>query len=221
MEAFNQCVALGPVAIYLLLLGVIGLARRPIVMSGGRDATALALAVSGMILVGPLALFFPESLAAHMGPSGRWYVWSMLTSLIVLCVAFMLLNLRPRLVIYNITVARLRPILAEIVQRLDPEARWAGDSIFLPGLGVQFHLDAVGWMRNVSLVSSGPKQDHLGWMRLRKELTAALRGVDSPWSFGGLLLLSAGNVLVIWLALVIVRDPQAIMRTVHELLNWQ
>jgi hypothetical protein len=122
-------------------------------------------------------------------------------------------------VIYNVTADQLRPILAEIGQRVDPEARWAGDSIFLPGLGVQLHLDAVGWMRNVSLVSSGPKQDYQGWTRLEKELTAALRGVDSPWSASGLVLLSAGNVLVVWLALMIVHDPQGIAKAVVELIE--
>ena len=39
-------------------------------------------------------------------------------------------------VIDNITADRLRSILAEVAPRLDPEARWAGDSLFLPGLGV-------------------------------------------------------------------------------------
>ena len=77
-----------------------------------------------------------------------------------------LLILRPRLVIYNISVDQLRPILAEVVERMDPEARWAGDCLFLPGLGVQLHLESFGWMRNVSLVSSGPKQDYQGWSRL-------------------------------------------------------
>ena len=217
MESFHQCLALGPVAIYLLLLGAIGLLRRPVVVSGGRDAAALALAVSGMVFVGPLSLFFPESIAARMGPAGTRYVWLMLISLVVLCLVFMLLNLRPRLVIYNITADRLRPILAKVVERLDAEAHWAGDSIFLPGLGVQLHLDDVGWMRNVSLVSSGPKQDYKGWSRLETELTAALRGVTCPWSISGLVLLSAGNVLVIWLALLIVRDPHGIARAVYEL----
>jgi hypothetical protein len=179
------------------------------------------MAVSGMVYVGPLSLFFPETIAARMGPSGTRYVWLMLISLVVLCTIFMLLNLRPRLVIYNITAERLRPILAEIVPRLDPEARWAGDSLFLPSLGVQFHLDGFGWMRNISLVSSGPKQDYRGWTRLQKELSTVLRGVDSPWSLGGLLLLCVGNVLAIWLVLIIVHDPHGIAQAARELFEWK
>ena len=75
MEPFHQCLALGPVAIYLLLLGVINLARRPLVVSGGRDAAALGLALSGLVFVGPMALLFPEGLAAHFGLVGTRYLW--------------------------------------------------------------------------------------------------------------------------------------------------
>jgi hypothetical protein len=66
-----------------------------------------------------------------------------------------LLLLRPRLVIYNISVDKLRPILAEIVSELDPNARWAGDSLVLPGLGVQLYVDHFAAFRNVSLISAG------------------------------------------------------------------
>jgi hypothetical protein len=219
MEPFHLCLALGPVAIYLFLLGVIDLSRRPLVVSGGRDAATLGLAVSGLIFVGPMALLFPEGVAAHFGPLGSKYLWLMFVGLFALCLIMVLLVLRPRLIIYNISVDQFRPILAEVVERMDPEARWAGDSLSLPGLGVQLHLDSFDWMRNVSLVSSGPKQDYQGWSRLQAELAAALRGTESPWNAIGVILLSVGNVMVLGLAWAIVRDPQGIARTVFELLG--
>ncbi len=219
MEPFHQCLALGPVAIYLVLLGLINLARRPLVVSGGRDAAALGLAVSGLVLVGPIALLFPEGVAAHFGPAGTKYLWLMFIGLLAICLVMVLLVLRPRLIIYNISVDQLRPILAEVVERMDSDARWAGDCLYLPGLGVQLHLESFGSMRNVSLVSSGPKQDYQGWSRLEVELSTALRGVEAPWTRNGLMLLSIGNVLVVWLAWAIIRDPQAIAQTVFELLD--
>ena len=219
MEPFHRCLALGPIAIYLLLLGVINLARRPLVVSGGRDAAALGFALSGLVFVGPMALLFPESIAAHFGPAGTKYLWLTFIGLLALCLILVLLTLRPRLIIYNISVDRFRPILAEVVERMDPDARWAGDCLFLPGLGVQLHLENFGWMRNVSLVSSGPKQDYQGWSRLGLELAAALRNVEVPWNLAGLMLLSVGNVLILGLAWAIIRDPQAIARTVFELLD--
>ena len=218
MEPFHQCLALGPIAIYLLLLGVVNLARRPLVVSGGRDTAALGLAISGLVFVGPMSLLFPESVAAHFGPSGTKYLWLMFIGMFAVCLIMVLLTLRPRLVIYNISVDQLRPILAEVVERMDPDARWAGDCLYLPGLGVQLHLENFGLMRNVSLVSSGPKQDYQGWSRLEAELATALRPVEVPWNFNGLVMLSAANVMVIGLAWAIIRDPQAIARTVFDLL---
>ena len=38
MDPFRLCVALGPVAIYLLLVGTLNLFRRPFLVSGTRDA---------------------------------------------------------------------------------------------------------------------------------------------------------------------------------------
>jgi hypothetical protein len=219
MEPFHQCLALGPVAIYVLLLGAINLARRPLVVSGGRDAAALGLAISGLIFVGPMALLFPESVAAQFGPAGTKYLWLMFVGLLALCLIMVLLILRPRLVIYNISVDQLRPILAEVVERMDPDARWAGDCLFLPGLGVQLYVESFGWMRNVSLASSGPKQDYQGWSRLEAELATALRSIEVPRNLGGLMLLCIGNVLILGLAWAIVREPQAIARTVFELLD--
>jgi hypothetical protein len=219
MEPFHQCLALGPIAIYLLLLGMINLARRPLVVSGGRDAATLGLAVSGLVFVGPMALLFPESVAIHFGPAGLKYLWLISVGVLAICLIMALLVLRPRLIVYNISVDQFRPILAEVVERMDPDARWAGDCLFLPGLGVQLHLESFGWMRNVSLVSSGPKQDYQGWSRLEAELAAALRGIEVPWNLAGLMLLSIGSVLVIGLAWAIIHDPQAIARTVFELLD--
>ena len=114
MDPFRLCLAVGPVAVYFLLLGAINLSRRPLLVSGVRDAASLALAVSGLIIIGPMALFFPYSAEARFGP----HVWLMLLALYALIVVLWLLLLRPRLVIYNILADKLRPILAEVVNRL-------------------------------------------------------------------------------------------------------
>ncbi len=210
--------AFGPIAIYLVLLGLINLARRPLVVSAWRDAAALGLAVSGLVLIGPVALLLPENVAVHFGPAGSKVLWLISVGVLAICLVMALLVLRPRLIVYNISIDQFRPILAEVVERVDPDARWAGDCLFLPALGVQLHLESFGWMRNVSLVSSGSRQDCQGWSRLKVELAATLRGSEVPRNRAGLLLLGIGSLLVIGLAWAIIHDPQAIARTVFELL---
>jgi len=130
-----------------------------------------------------------------------------------------LLLLRPRLVIYNISVDQLRPVLADLVDKLDREGRWAGDSLVLPGLGVQLHLDSFAPLRNVSLAAIGSKQNYLGWRQLEVSLRAALgkvEGVRNPT--GAAILLSVGVLLVAWLVGGIANDPEAVAQNLLKTL---
>ena len=115
---------------------------------------------------------------------GGW-VWGVMLAAYALTCVLIILFLRPRLVIYNITLEQLRPLLADVVARLDGEARWAGESLVMPQLGVQLHLDAVPMLKNVQLVSSGPEQSLPGWRQLETGLAAALRRTrTSPNPYG-------------------------------------
>lgn len=213
MDPFRLCLALGPVAVYLLLLGAINLSRRPLLVSGMRDATTLALAVSGLVIVGPVELLFPFHAAARFGP----YVWLLLLALCAMCVVLVLLLLRPRLVIYNITADTLRPILAELVGRLDPEARWAGDSLALPGLGVQLYLDNFAALRSTSLISAGGNQSHPGWRRLETALGDALAREEVARNPRGLALLGIGLAIIVAIIFVIAQNPEAVAQSLLEI----
>jgi hypothetical protein len=182
-------------------------------VSGGRDAAALALAVSGLAIIGPIELFFPFTAAARFGP----HVWLLLLALYALCVVLVLLLLRPRLVIYNIAVDKLRPILAELVEKLDAEARWAGDSLVLPGLGVNLYIDNFPALRSASLISAGGDQSHQGWRRLETALGDALAREDIARNPRGLSLLGAGLLMVAVIVLTIAHDPQALAQSLLDI----
>ena len=222
MDPFRLCVALGPLAVYCLLLGGVHLTRRPLVVSGLRDTAALGVAVAGLILVGPVEMLLPYASVAVFGAS----VWLFVVTLYALGLILVLLTMRPRLVVYNITMEQFRPILAEVVQELDPEARWAGDGVFLPGLGVQLHLETVPMLRNISLAASGHKQNFLGWRRLEQALRTALAEHENlaqnprVWKVG-LSLLAAGFLLGLLLLVRVASDPQAVAQSVLELLHLQ
>ena len=90
---------------------------------------------------------------------------------------------RPRLVVYNISAEELRPVLAEAARRLDPQARWAGDSLALPTLGVSLHMESFEIMRHASLMSSGGKQNIGRLAKLSAELRnqlATIRVARNP-----------------------------------------
>lgn len=218
MDPFRLCLCGGPVAVYLLLLGAINLSRRPFLVSGARDAAALGLAVSGLMLVGPFELFFPNAAAIRFEPHS-WIVWILLVALYAMLLVLVLLLLRPRLIVYNIAADELRPILADLVTRLDADARWAGDSLLLPTMGVQLHLDGLATMRNVSLVASGPNQNQAGWKHLEtalRDVIANFQVVRNPRAFG---LLSAGLLIVLGLILAIARNPQEVAHSLLDMLR--
>ena len=107
--------------------------RRPFLTSGGSDLTALGVALSGLMFVGPLELFRPEAATREFGN----YIWLFLLLFYWLWLLLVVLLARPRLVVYNISMEELHPVLAEAAGRLDPDARWAGNHLTLPRLGVQ------------------------------------------------------------------------------------
>jgi hypothetical protein len=215
MDSFRLCLALGPVAVYVLLLGGVNLSRRPFLVSGMRDAAVLGLAVAGLVIVGPIELFFPHTAALFFGPS----VWLLLLAFYGLCLLLVLLLLRPRLIIYNISADQLRPVLADVVNQLDSEARWAGDSLVLPTMGVQLHMDPLPTMRNVSLMSVGSNQNPLAWRRLETALTCALSRVEVGRNPRGLILITMGLLIVLALVLAVARDPQAVAQALFDMLR--
>ena len=215
MDPFRLCLALGPAAVYVLLLGAINLSRRPFLVTGTRDAAALGLAIAGFIVVGPMELFFPSAAAARFGP----LVWVLLIGLYALCLVGTLLMLRPRLIVYNISLDQLWPVLAEVVEQFGDEARWAGDSLFLPALDVQLHLDHAPGLRNVSLKSVGMCQNYASWKRLELALAAALTNVEVRRNPRAISLLSAGVLSVTLLIMAIAMDPEAVARALFEMLR--
>lgn len=215
MDPFRLCLALGPVAMYLLLLGAVNLSRRPLLVSGVRDAAALALAVSGLVIIGPMELFFPFEAAVQFGA----HVWLLLLALYAMCVVLVLLLLRPRLAIYNISVDKLRPILAELVDGLDPNARWAGDSLALPGLGVQLYVDNFAALRSASLISAGGNQSHQGWRRLETALGDALAREEVVRNPRGMSLIGAGLLIIVAILMAIAQNPQAVAQSLLEVVQ--
>jgi hypothetical protein len=186
VDPFRLAIALVPLAAYVLLLGIINARRRPFITSGGSDLTALGIALSGVMFIGPIELFRPAALTRELGN----YIWLVLVVFYLLCMLLVVLVSRPRLVVYNISMEELHPVLAETAGRLDPEARWAGSHLTLPTLGVQLHLDSFDLMRTVLLVSSGGRQNIDGWRRLTQELRKSLlpmRVKSNPRAIGLLL----------------------------------
>lgn len=192
MDPLHFCIAVVPVATYLTLIGWINLRQRPFVTTGARDLATLSLAIVGLMIAGPMELFLPESVAALIGG----WVWLPLLTLYALVVTLVLLLIRPRLIIYNMTCDRMRPLLKEAVHDLDQEARWAGDSVVLPNLGMQLAIDAHPGIRNVTLTAIGTEQNLEGWTKLKNHLSQTLGSMKQTPNYQGVSFFMLGIVLM-------------------------
>ena len=216
MSPFDACLALGPVSVYLLLIGRINLSRRPFVTTGARDMMALALALSGLAVVGPLRLFLPSGIVQFIGG----WTWLPMVGLYCLCTLLASLLMRPRLVVYNVTAEQLRPVLESVASQLDTDRRWAGASLVMPNLGVQYGVEPNAAMRNVQLTAVGiANQDFRGWRRLELGLRDALRPLKVDPNPRGLSLLACGIILAATVLYSMVDQPQAVAQGLHDFLK--
>lgn len=193
MDPLHFSVAIIPVAIYLLLLGALNLRKRPFVTSGARDCAALAIGMVGLMIVGPMKLFFPESAASRFGI----LVWLMLLIFYGLCVSLTVLLMRSRIVVYNVSAETLRPILTSVARSLDKNSRWNGDALWMPERRLQLHVEPITWMSLVELTAGGNRQSYEAWRILEKELARELSKIPvSPNPFGVLFMVASGGLMV-------------------------
>jgi hypothetical protein len=201
MDHFRVCVAFTPLALYLIALSFLNFRRRPVVIAGSRDMAFLGLGVIGLLLVGPVELLMPTLPEEVTG-----YVWLMLLVLYLLFLTLAVLLGKPRIVVYNVTLDQLRPALADAVNELDADVRWAGNSVALPKLHVEFYFDDHGWVRNVSLVATATPQSFAGWRllerTLREQLHSSVETTPSTWGLGTLMLALAMLGRIGWIAVV-------------------
>ncbi len=215
MDPLHLCIALTPLAFYLAFLAALNLRKRPCLLNGFWDMAALGLGLSGLMIAGPLELFLPETAAFRFGP----YVWMLLIVLYLLTIALLILSMRPRLVIYNMAAEDLRPVLSTVVQALDGEARWAGEGLAMPQLGVQLHLERSPTMRNIQLVASGFEQDFVGWAKFERALRKALTKVVTGRGRQGTAMLLLACLLLAIVASSLLTDREAMAQAMQEMLR--
>lgn len=215
MDPLRMIIAIVPLAAYLLLIGFLNLRSRPTVMSGVRDSLLLGAAVFGLVLVGPLELLLPESTAFRFGA----YAWIMLSSFYFLTLILAIMMGRPSIVIYNADLETVRSAVSQAVRNLDEQARWAGDSVVLPTIGIQLYADRYAMLRNVQLKSVGGQQSLLAWSKLEKELRREIKHVKSERSACGMIFLMFAGVLTSLVVMTYWRDQGEIARTFQEMLR--
>ncbi|MCS7238856.1 MAG: hypothetical protein NZ899_11390 [Thermoguttaceae bacterium] len=213
MDPLALGLGFGPIAIYLAALGIVNYRRFPLVIAGWKDTAAFMLAFGGLIVVGPINLFFPLPAYFQFGP----WVWALLIALYLLAIVSLNLWMKPKIIVYNIPYDDIRPALSELALELDPDARWAGECLSLPNQGIQLYLDYFPLFRNARLVAVGRRQDFQAWAELEKRLRNRLRQLDVGRNWAGVSLLVVGLFLGAMVALGVASQPSQVAEAFDRL----
>ena len=216
MATAHLCIALGPLTVYLMLMGLINASRQPFVTSGARDVFSLALGISGLIMIGPLRLFVPEQALTAFGA----WAWALLGAFYILSVLLVGMTSRPRLVVYNISSTQLKTTLGKLVAELDSSAKWAGDSVELPQMGIQLSIESKNSMRSCQIVAVGYHQNLGNWSKLRVELAAQLKKVKVSANPYALSMIGFALVLGTLIAFQIIQNPQIVLNDLKDFLRF-
>lgn len=215
MDPLHVAIAIIPVAMYLLLIGWINLSPRPFVTTGVRDSAALAIAITGFMVTGPMELFLPEAVASIVGG----WVWLPLLLLFGLVVTLALLLMRPRLVVYNIAASDLKETLQRCIASLDPKAEWAGDCVVSSELGIQLAIEKYPGIRNVTLASVGPEQDLDGWRKVESQLRRALADSKQPANTQGFSYVFLSSLLTAGVIYSLLNGRQELAEAFREMMR--
>jgi len=209
LAPFPMLVALLPLAIYLTLFGILRLTGRPIVTTGARDIFAIAIAICGLVLVGPAELFFPTAAATLFGVA----IWPVLAFLYFLLTILIVLSSRPRLIVYGLSPTGMTDALLRAAQTLDRDAvldAQAG-TVTMPTSGLHLRLEGHRGTDTSEVVAFESNVSPVFWVRLRSALAVELKAATTVPRRGGLTL-ALGLGILILLSTQFLAAPEAVVQ---------
>jgi hypothetical protein len=210
----NWAIAGVPVALYFILIGAAQRRRHPLVTTGWRDLLTLGIACSGLVMIGPMQLFFP------MQAGIRWpgWVWVPLLILYFLAVVLAILWSKPRLIVYGISPQQFRESVLQSALELDPHAKWSGEVLDLPHAKIQLAVEPTFAGSVCSVAWIGARDNVSDWLRLERNLVKIARQTPAARSAFGWLLLIAGAALLLFSLTPVVLNPGLAYQQLNDLL---
>lgn len=204
-EPFPALLAFTPLILYLLCLALIRVSGKAWVTTGERDTAAVMVAISGLIVVGPMELFFPKATAYLLGP----WVWGPLILLYFLFGCLLIINSRPKLVVYGRTSDQLFTALSGAARKLDDSAIVDDDrqQIHLPKVGAHLRLDSAPGHDCINVLSFEPTLSDAFWRLLRTHLKHEIASTSPPYPRRGWAAMAIALIMLFWLVQYIVEEP--------------
>lgn len=214
-EPFAAVVAFTPLILYLLCLAVVRVSGKAWVTTGVRDTAAVLFAICGLVIVGPMELFFPKATAYLLGA----WVWIPLLFLYFLFGCLLVINSRTKLVVYGRTSDALFSALVRAANAIDATAVVDHDQyqIHLPQAGVHLRLEATPGHDCISVLAFEPILTDAFWRALRAHLKTEIRLTSPPYPRRGWAAMGLALVMLFWLIQYVAEEPS---RMVDGFRDW-
>jgi hypothetical protein len=212
--ALMICANLLPIGTYFCVLGLLHALRRPLVTTGFRDYLALALALSGLTINGPINWVMHSRILPEVLGDSRWLG----IVLYVVLVTALLPRGQETLVIYNCSESAVAVAVRGILERLAIPFQEVPGGWIMAQRGMSLELDSFPALQNVTLQFRGLRDREL-FRRLQTDLAEELAPSRSPLSLVGTLMAAVGGVVLAMPVWLIARYPQDIAALVREVLG--
>jgi hypothetical protein len=193
------------------VLGLFHSIGRPLVATGGRDYLALALALSGLIITGPI----DYALHGRMLPDFLLHSHVIGLGIYVLLAASLFPRSHEKLVIYNCQLSSVMDAVRGILERLGHRFQEVPGGWILSERGVSLECESFVGLRNVTLYFHGMRDRQL-FDEIHKQLIEVLVAKRTGWSLIGLAMAAAGGLVLAFPVWVVARDPQNIVAAIRE-----
>jgi len=176
LDYLRLAIGLFPLGIYLLVMGLLTIKRKPTLLTSGQEALLVGFALSGFALIGPIELFFPTGAYATLG---EW-VWFILMLLYGLIVVLFALQRAPGWSVLGLDSERLRAVLSQVLTDASVEHAWLGNQIEIPSWSLRAIVEPSRAFVNTSHLSPcGKQQDLVGWYELEKHVASSMVFLNS------------------------------------------
>lgn len=212
MDYVRYAIALGPIGLYWVLIGYLYQRSHPMLINAAQDTLLFGLGVVGLMVIGPLELFFPNAAYSLLGA----WTWFFLLCLYAFIVLFIALNRRPQWTLYGSNAEGLRGILSRVLEEQNIEHSWEDTILLVPELGIRAIVEPANVTdRAAQLTRCGRAQDIVGWYRLEKWVTEQLQ--STPSAHGGVVWIVMGTAMILVSLALFWLDMEKIMLAWEQL----
>jgi hypothetical protein len=208
------CANLLPIGTYLCVIGLFHAIGRPLITTGVRDYLALAIALSGLVITGPIDYILHYRMLPDFLVHSHWIG----LGLYLLLVAALLPRSHEKLIIYNSSEPSVAAALRTILGQWGVPVQELPGGWILPERGVSLELDSFPALRNVTVRFHGMR-DRVLFGKIHDELIELLTATRTGWSAIGLCMAAAGGIVLAFPVWVLAQDPQNIVALLRQVLE--